>query len=417
VSDSPRVYLLYHPDDLDIAKRLGTVLRAEHGIDVWLDVWEIAVGDSEIGRIEDAIENSDGGLVLLSNHGLGAELDRGIYAALLKRAFARGKYIIPIRHGDVPKVPVLLEDRRSVDAGNEEAIRRAILRKHALIGSDKPQVNPSPTNRAPASSPWRIPDELEQLRSWKAPLILYVGPELSTAAQLPSRRELAELLLAQLPEYTSDKRRATLRKYCTAPDLTDAFTELQRELGEQRFGRIVEHAVDDSRFESLPELAWAIARLRPKVQGVITPNLDNLLERAFKGNLSPHHAVTPGLANDDGWLLKIHGTRTSWSSWVLTREQFDRALYRDPALAEIFRALFIGKSILFIGTPIDDPISTEVIDRVRAMTRGGKAPRHWALLPETEADPVVRRKLEEAGISVIPYKDEAERLDILESLE
>lgn len=411
----PRVYLLYHPCDQEVARQLGTVLREEYGIDVWLDVWEIGPGDTVTHKIEDAIESSEGGLILLSEHGLAGELDRGIYAALIRRMLDAGKYVIPLRHGAVPKVPVLLEDLRAVGSRDHQAIHRAILRRHGRISVDdgrpklkKPQVE-RPADRRP-------PTDLERLRSCNTPLLLYVGPELSTAAQLPSRRELAQMMFAEVPDHVPATRRAALRELCEIGDLADAFTELQRDLGEQRFGRIVEYALDDSRSQSLPELAWAIARLGRRLQGVITPNLDNLLERAFKGNLITHHTLSPGLAHDHGWLLKIHGTRTIWDSWVFTRAQRDRALYRDPALAEVFRSLLIGNSVLFIGAPVDDPISSAVIDRIRALASGGKAPRHWALLPEAEASPITRIKLEEAGISAITFKDEAERLDILDSL-
>jgi WD40 repeat protein len=134
--DSPRVYLLYHPDDLAIARRLGEVLRTVYGVDVWLDIWEIRGGDIVILEIQKAIQNSDGGLVLLSDHELSDALDRHIYATLIQQTLENGKYIIPIRHGNVQKVPLLLEGLRSVDSQNEKCIYEAILRKP--IDPDKP---------------------------------------------------------------------------------------------------------------------------------------------------------------------------------------------------------------------------------------------------------------------------------------
>ena len=100
--------------------------------------------------------------------------------------------------------------------------------------------------------------DLDELRSLRTPLIVYVGPELSRAAGLPSRRELARRLVDALPEETTDQRRLELAGLAEAPDLADAFTELERDLTAARFGREVERALRDDGLE--PALARSRAR-------------------------------------------------------------------------------------------------------------------------------------------------------------
>lgn len=159
MSDSPRVYLLYHPDDLEIAKRIGTVLRSDYGVDVWLDIWEVRVGDNVIGKIEEAIQGADGGLVLLSDHELSDPLDRNIYATLIQRTFEKRKYIIPIRHGNVQRMPVLLEGLRSVPSHNEEAIYEALLRRPIDPGKPALAKHTKDTTWRPPASASEAPTE------------------------------------------------------------------------------------------------------------------------------------------------------------------------------------------------------------------------------------------------------------------
>ncbi|HVH98663.1 MAG TPA: SIR2 family protein, partial [Enhygromyxa sp.] len=256
--------------------------------------------------------------------------------------------------------------------------------------------------------------DLDQLRALSTPLVVYVGPELSRAAGLPSRRELAHLLVDALPEETPVWRRHELASLADGGELADAFTELERDLTPARFGREVERALRDDDLAP-PPLARVLAGLGPRLQGVVTPNLDRLLERAFESRLVAHVRPSMGLLQRDNWLLKLGGTLHERGSWVLTREQRARVGHRDPVYTRVLRALFLGKPMLFVGTTIDDPIFDEVIAHVRALSESAP-PQHWALLRRAELRPSSRAKLDEAGISAIPYDSDAEALELLASL-
>jgi hypothetical protein len=241
--------------------------------------------------------------------------------------------------------------------------------------------------------------DFEQLRSHCEPLIVYVGPELSRSAGLPGRRELLATLLREAEDYLSARQLDELRELVAANDFDDAFTELERALSPAAFGRIVAQQLDDAACE-LPSLARAVAALRPRLRGVITPNLDMLLERAFEGTLTVHARPVADLPSRRDWLLKVHGTLHDRSTWLLGAAERGRALYRDALHVPLFRSLFMAHPILFVGTRLDDPVLVAVTEQIEALAHG-QPPRHWALVDEREAGPVRRRKLAGAGISLI----------------
>ena len=256
--------------------------------------------------------------------------------------------------------------------------------------------------------------DLDDLRALRNPLVIYVGAELTRAAGLPSRRQLARVLVEALPDRTPQARQRELRALADADDLCDVFTELERDLTAARFGREVERALNDRELE-LPALAQALAGLGARVQGVVTPNLDRLIERAFASRLETHVRPSAALLQREDWLLKINGTIQERSGWVFTREQRARARVRDPIYAKVLRALFMSKPILFVGTPIDDPIFDEIVDHVRDLADGAP-PQHWALLPEHELTAASQARLDDAGIASIACANEDDAVAILASL-
>jgi hypothetical protein len=256
--------------------------------------------------------------------------------------------------------------------------------------------------------------DLEELRALRTPLVVYVGPELTRAAGLPTRRELTSLLLDALPEETSARRRRELGELSQRDDLTDAFTELERDLTRARFCLVIERALRDEGVE-IPALARVLACLGARVHGIVTPNLDRLLERAFAGRLVTHVRPSMGLIQRADWLLKTHGTLPDRASWVFTRDQHARVSWRDPVHAQVLPALFIAKPMLFVGTTCDDPIFDAIVDQARGLSDGAP-PRHWALLRRSELTPANRRKLEEAGISAVACDSDDEILEVLSSL-
>ncbi|PRQ07833.1 SIR2 family protein [Enhygromyxa salina] len=258
--------------------------------------------------------------------------------------------------------------------------------------------------------------DLDDIRKLDAPLIVFAGPALSHTAGLPSRPQLVAALLDEAKDYLSVRQHEELQALAAGPELADVFSELERALTSATFGGVVERLLDDED-KPVPALARALARLGPRLRGVITPNLDLLLERAFEGQLVVHPKPVADLASRKGWLLKIHGTLHDRASWVLTTEQRGQVMYRDPLHRELFRSLFMAHPILFVGVALDDPILTELTEQIRALAQG-QPPSHWALVEASSAGPINRRKFAAAGIRLIAYdNDDGTHLGCVRMLE
>ena len=261
----------------------------------------------------------------------------------------------------------------------------------------------------------KVDRNLEELRNLESKLVVYVGPGVSAAAGLPTREELVEALVEEIEEeeLASPKQLRELEEL-VEDDPSEAFTEIVRLMSPAMFNRAVEHQLDDDDNE-VPELAQAIANLGERLRGVLTPNLDHLIERAFEGQLTVYTEPKGDMLAGKNWLLKIHGTLKDRSSWVFTREQQGQALYNNPLHQDVFRSLFFATPILFVGSSLDDPALEAVVDRIRALTQG-QPPRHYALLDKAELKGSTKRKLMAGGIMPIAYTSPKECVEILDSL-
>jgi hypothetical protein len=267
-----------------------------------------------------------------------------------------------------------------------------------------PHTTTSPTSTTNAPPLTLTDPALEELAEAydSKNLIVFVGADVSTAAGLPSQEGLVALLLRRAlargaPQSTLDE--VTLLAHRNR--YPDALSAAEHALGAQDFGAAVERALDDDS-HPVPDLAHAIAALAPKLRAVLTTNLDGLLERAFGGKWRAIARGTGDIARRRGYILKLHGTLIEHETWVLTRAQYDHAMYADPQLQGAFSALFNTCPILFVGYGLADDDLDFVLGRVRALA-GSAAPRHFALVVADTVTPFRRSQLDQGGIRLIAY--------------
>ncbi len=168
-------------------------------------------------------------------------------------------------------------------------------------------------------------------------LIAFVGAGIPKAAGLPDWPALAQLLRDRL--HHDGKPADVLAEVddlIVKRHLIDALSAIKLALGEHEFNIAVEKAVDDSK-RAVPDVATAIAELAPKLRAVFTTNLDHFLERAFGGAWDPFTSAQGDLAQRGQYIFKYHGTRRDRSTWVFTREQYDRAIFSRPQDRTLFR--------------------------------------------------------------------------------
>jgi len=249
-------------------------------------------------------------------------------------------------------------------------------------------------------------------------LIAFVGAGVSRAAGLPTWFGLVEQVREEaLDNGVSPSTLAEVDELRNSGKLIAALTELSHALGTPVFVGIVKELLNDKGRE-VPPLGQALAALAPKLRAVLTTNLDRLLERAFPPSWVEHHRPQANLGREREFILKLHGTLHDANTWILTRDQYDRAMYADPRHQPIFRALMLGAPMLFVGFGLDDLDLNVVLGEIRAMAQG-QPPRHFALVPEPIRSGR-RRAMAEAGVMLVGYDNSdgthAGALRVLEAL-
>ncbi|WP_437759661.1 nSTAND1 domain-containing NTPase [Sorangium sp. So ce1389] len=229
-------------------------------------------------------------------------------------------------------------------------------------------------------------------------VVVFAGPGVSTAAGLPSRAELVERLLERArARGVDEERRREIEALAGRRRLIDALSAAKEAVGTTEFCGVVERHLDDWE-RDLPEVADAIARLEPRA--VLTTNLDLLLERAFQGRWPALARATGNIAQRRRFILKIFGTLMDRSTWVMTREEHERAAHRDPHLTSVFQGLFRTCPMLFVGCDPGDDDFEAVLAWVRDAA-GEQPPTHWALFAEDTVTRWVRTELERLGLRPI----------------
>jgi hypothetical protein len=250
-------------------------------------------------------------------------------------------------------------------------------------------------------------------------LVLFVGAGISAAAGLPSWEALVELLiqLARAHRATEEEINEVLELKRTYRYI-DALTALRGILGPAEFTSAIAQKLDDRGVQP-PQVAKAIAALGTQLRAVLTTNIDHLLEHAFAGAWPPIWRATGNIAMQRRVIIKLHGTLMDSSTWVFTRDEYDRAMYADPALKSTFTAFFHSCPILFVGYGLQDDDFDHVLARVRAFA-GHQPPRHFALVDAATATPYRMKRLSGSGIRLITYRNNdgrhGEVLSLLQSL-
>lgn len=196
----------------------------------------------------------------------------------------------------------------------------------------------------------KIPSSQLQKACASGDLTLFVGVRISSAAGLPSWKALVETVVTTVRGRGVDLLwLEEIDELLKRGQLSDALTAAKEALGSQvQFGNLVAQQLDDTS-RNVPDVGEAIAELSPGLRAVLTTNLDRLLERALKGSWPVLTPPSGDLAQQRHYILHLHGTLRERDSWVMTREDYDRAMYANPQLQGTFSTLFHAYPLLFLG--------------------------------------------------------------------
>lgn len=108
------VFISYSHSDSRFAERLARQLVAQN-VHVWIDRWELRVGDSLIDRIEQAVDGASALLVVLSNASVASEWCRKeLKSGLLRELEERRVVVLPLLIEDC-EIPLFLREKLYAD--------------------------------------------------------------------------------------------------------------------------------------------------------------------------------------------------------------------------------------------------------------------------------------------------------------
>lgn len=161
--------------------------------------------------------------------------------------------------------------------------------------------------------------------------------------------------------------------------------------------------------------------------GVLTTNYDKLLESSYarQRSLPPTYTfedaadAAAALSHERFFVFKVHGDIDRKKSIVLTQRDYRDVTHRQPGYRAVLNAIFITKTVLFVGCSMTDPDINLILETVTESLRG-KGPPHYALVPEREAKTAEAEYWRDFyGIRLIQYdatKGHPEIDDFLDSL-
>jgi hypothetical protein len=237
--------------------------------------------------------------------------------------------------------------------------------------------------------------------------VLYVGPEISAAAGLPTWSELAGQLLDQartsgvISANVAGPLHEALQKGA-ADDVIDVVVSAST--GREAVVAQLKQAFLPSRFS---EATTTHRKLyATPFCGVMTPNFDPLLENAF--NIRPEQLLTPADAERllelygkrQFFALKLHGRLDRPETVTLTSARYADATAANLPYSQFLSSLFYSRRLLFVGQTLD---AIEAF--LGTIPSRGAGSVHFALVEVSDAAwqakaAALKRRF---GLEVLPY--------------
>src|SRR5260370_14323166 len=113
--------MLHASENKAIASQLASFIQT-HGAEVWLDQWEIKVGDSIVQKINDGLSSASHLAILLSRDSVTKPwVTKELSSALMRQLSDRSTRVLPVRLDDSP-IPAILADVRYADCRSDQLV-------------------------------------------------------------------------------------------------------------------------------------------------------------------------------------------------------------------------------------------------------------------------------------------------------
>jgi hypothetical protein len=256
-----------------------------------------------------------------------------------------------------------------------------------------------------------IPDELVAHVA-RQNSIVFAGAGLSTALGLPTWPQLVPVMI-----HWCEKHRVELQNkadiehlYKVKADPVMAANALRRDMGEDNYRQFFADVF--LRPDLKPtEVHQALARL-PFV-GMATSNYDPALENSYREahpaerfsvfTYKDHQELGTALNAKRYFVLKAHGTAERPETIVLDTGDYGRLIYNNPGYRPFLRAMFLHRTVLFLGFSMTDPDLLSLLQELKVIFEGS-VPTHYALMDVSATTKTEQDLLHDNyGVKVIPY--------------
>ncbi len=108
------IFISYSHTDKKIVNKLAAHL-AKHNANIWVDTWELSVGDSILIKVQEAIQESSALLVILSKASVESEwCKKELSAGLMRELEEKRVVVLPVLVEDC-EIPVFLREKMYAD--------------------------------------------------------------------------------------------------------------------------------------------------------------------------------------------------------------------------------------------------------------------------------------------------------------
>ena len=130
------LFISYSRSDKEFAERLALQLVAHH-VNVWIDSWELNVGDSLITKIQEAITGASGLLVILSKASVQSEwCKKELNSGLMRELEEKRVVVLPVLIEDCERPLFLLEKQYADFRTNFDQGLEAVLEAVAKVTNE-----------------------------------------------------------------------------------------------------------------------------------------------------------------------------------------------------------------------------------------------------------------------------------------
>ncbi|MGA9998094.1 MAG: SIR2 family protein [Pyrinomonadaceae bacterium] len=242
--------------------------------------------------------------------------------------------------------------------------------------------------------------------------IAFIGAGLSAGLGLPGWPQLIRQMIdwcesqgISLPdkadiEYLLDDKK----------DLLAAANALRAKMGDDKYRQFLSEVF--LRPDLKPTEVHDILAKIPFVAAATT-NYDSLIEDGYR-NVHPgqsfevfahddHEQLGTALNAKKYFVLKAHGTVERPETIILDSKDYDRLFFKSEGYRTFLRAMFLHRTVLFLGFSMTDPELLFLLRELKAIF-DGHTPTHYALVEVSQTRQIEWEQFEEQhGVKIIPY--------------